>query len=155
MAGEFQTPGQENIVQQFEIKLPKVDGYSETEDGALCKALKKLRLLSKNYLYSAFVIDLRERMLSSGTFHEQGDRVDCCHFNQSAENPEIIDDDGQGIITHVVTAMRRSQKPDALIAIYKADQLTHKFMSAYDFKNPNQKKAALVAVVKVTPADYK
>lgn len=155
MPGEYQSPEPERKVPIYEIKLPKVDGYAETEDSALCKALKKLKLLSASYLYTAFIVGLQERMLSTGTFHAEGSRIDCCHFNGSKESPEIVDDDNRGIIAHVVTAMERSRSASALVAVYKADQLQHKFMSAFEFKNPDQKKAALVALVKVTPADYK
>lgn len=138
-----------------EIKIPVVDGYSQTEDGYLCDVLNKRKLLKPHYLYAAFNPSLLDAVLTTGTFHAAApDKMYCCSYNDTSGEPVIVDSRGDALVYQIENASSPAER-FAYIVVYDGTQLSHIYLSEYRFNHPDNKLAAVKGVIKVTLADYK
>lgn len=139
----------------YEINLSEgVDGYDMTEQKKLAKELRKLRLYGINFGYTAFPPELLERVLNSGTFHEENDsQIDCCVLNPPGGPRGVIGHtDNDDILMYALPPNMIRKRRFGYVAVYDKTQLklTHIGFPHFEFSNPEKKKEALLAVIKLT-----
>lgn len=147
----------------YNISLRGADEYSEEENAIITaqdllrRRLEELDLYGTQFGYSAFLPNLLEYTCKNGTYRKNANSkerniVFCCIERPSGSDPEkmlIIDvyDKRKDLFTYLDLA--ESEKgTDATFAVYDLSGF-NEFGGEYQFKNPNDKKRSLKAVVRI------
>jgi hypothetical protein len=142
------------MIKVHKISFKEADGgYTCSEQDILENELSKLGLYSPGLGYSAFNPALLRLVLETGTFHRQDqsrkDNIDCCKVDLSIS--EIRDNDETDLI-HYIDCSAENNK--GAFAVYDLSLLKEREEEGghpyYQFKNPENKLEALLAVVEVT-----
>ncbi|OGG09379.1 hypothetical protein A2154_01155 [Candidatus Gottesmanbacteria bacterium RBG_16_43_7] len=150
------------------IDISDADGYVVSEQGALVRELTKLGLFdATRYVYCAFVPSLLPRVIERGSYKSIDDNEpDIIYGCRAMLPPEveeagIYDEPDTGIFNYFTDdeyPLREERGTYGMIAVYDAEALswleidgdTYISSPEYTFKNPENKLAALVAIVRVT-----
>ena|SRR3990172_11124732 len=132
------------------IDLSEADGYVHTEQSVITASLRSRNHLSQDFIYSAFNIQGIQRLLQTGTYRVKEDPnydvVFCCQLKRGKGRSTTIESYSEGYdLVHYLTLRAEGEK-DAAFVVFKANAFVSVALEQYEFKNPNSKKEALVAV---------
>lgn len=147
------------------IEIPRVDGYSVTEDNFLAKALREQGLLSSEFLYAPFSQAQLQLFIETGSPQEFFEEtIDCYLFNNDEDDPALVDVIAQRTAQGIVEYLAAANNFTAYIAIYDHKFLKHSHDRAYSFIDPEtgsvpespalMKRAAFVKLARVTLLDH-
>ena len=145
-----------NDIPIFTIKLEGTDYYVPelSAFNLLRNELKKAGLYGDDFLYTAFRNDDLNLMLKTGTYLiERGQEADFIFANKVRINRITKDEEiGHNDHTSIFIYLDRRQKGDErYFAVYNKSHFTEgKEYDTYEFKNPDDKLKALVAIVKIS-----
>lgn len=132
----------------YSISFKGVDGYLITEQKALQKELKRLKLYGRQFLYSSFPPNKLNLVLEKGTARAKSpnpDIVFCCQVDPNG-NLGIFHTEGYDLISYLIGHAQGF--PFATFAVYDRNKFDEEF-EVYKFKEPDKKIEALLAVVQI------
>lgn len=149
-AQEIEEPKQARI-QRFTLDLSDTDEYDFTDDMKLKQELSKRGLYSKQFGYSAFPTFLSSRAVKMGTYYDpknnNANEMWCCRISGNDGKIKAY----SGSLVDYLTG-NSEDKRTCCFAIYDLNQMKLADLSDGDcfvFKDPQNKKAALKAIVLV------
>lgn len=132
----------------YSISFKKVDGYLITEQKALQKQLKRLKLYGRQFLYSSFPPNKLNLVIEKGTARAESpdpDIVFCCQADPLG-NLGIYHPEGHDLISYLI--QHAEGFSFATFAVYDRNKFDEEF-GGHKFKEPDKKIEALLAVVRI------
>lgn len=141
-------------VQTFKISLKEADDYIKNTHDVFIEKLNKLKLLDDRFVYHAFLPSRLTLTIENGTPHRQEKPRANEIFCMSSDDVRNLHLEMK-LLDYVQLRAEKDDSDHGIFAIYDKNQLAPYIDSEEDepehyvFKDPQNKQAALVAIVRV------